>query len=120
MWLQKKLFSCVHCFSSHWPNCYVPVTSICSPADIYSPERVLLWSAESLLCLIPVTVIPLTLSISFYRPDLAEPANTINYRTRQRNALFDLQPRLNQLKSPSPLGRKECSPAQMLVIACLH
>lgn len=56
----------------------------------------------------------LTLSISFYRSDSAEPASIINYQSQGGNALSDLE-------SWSTREERMCSDEEpLLVAACLH
>lgn len=101
----------------YWPS----HTQLLSRSSSCSPES---FPGQLNRCFVPSRLVPLTLSISFYRPDLAKPANTINYQSVDWNAFSDTEPQLNQLKNTSPLGRKECVPAQtdeeaLLVMTCL-
>lgn len=81
-------------------------------------------------CFVKSRLVPLTLSISFYSPDSAEPANTINYQSRCWNALSNLEPQLNQSNNNESTGEgRGCVPARaaweldeeaLLVLACLR
>lgn len=85
---------------------------MCCPSHKLLPPTILLYFlmrvcflAQLNHCFVKSRLVPLTLSISFYSPGSAEPANTINYQSQCWNAVSNLEPQLNQSNNNKSAGR---------------